>query len=116
MPPRCRRDKPRAGQALQHDPGLLVLRPATTPARLDDLKPPEGTVRMTVHTHCSQREEHPAARRPSPDGNTAVAPRDDSSWRDILTYFEPSYQLGMTATPLRDDNHDTYRQGMAQLR
>ena len=34
--------------------------------------------------------------------------RDDSSWRDILEYFEPAYQLGMTATPLREDNRDTY--------
>lgn len=34
--------------------------------------------------------------------------RDDSNWREILEYFEPAYQLGMTATPLRDDNRDTY--------
>lgn len=34
--------------------------------------------------------------------------RDDSNWREILRYFEPAYQLGMTATPLRDDNRDTY--------
>lgn len=34
--------------------------------------------------------------------------RNDSNWREILTYFEPAYQLGMTATPLRDDNRDTY--------
>jgi type I restriction enzyme R subunit len=35
--------------------------------------------------------------------------RDESSWRAILEYFAPAYQLGMTATPLRDDNRDTYR-------
>lgn len=35
--------------------------------------------------------------------------RDDSSWREILEYFEPAYQLGMTATPLRDESRDTYR-------
>ena len=35
--------------------------------------------------------------------------RDESNWRDILEYFEPAYQLGMTATPLREDNRDTYR-------
>jgi type I restriction enzyme, R subunit len=35
--------------------------------------------------------------------------RNDSSWRAILEYFEPAYQLGMTATPLREDNKDTYR-------
>ncbi|MDO9579539.1 MAG: DEAD/DEAH box helicase family protein [Bacteroidales bacterium] len=34
--------------------------------------------------------------------------RDESNWREILEYFEPSYQLGMTATPLREDNRDTY--------
>jgi type I restriction enzyme R subunit len=35
--------------------------------------------------------------------------RDESNWREILEYFEPAYQLGMTATPLRHDNRDTYR-------
>jgi type I restriction enzyme R subunit len=34
--------------------------------------------------------------------------RDESNWRDILEHFEPAFQLGMTATPLRDDNRDTY--------
>ncbi|MEJ1388538.1 MAG: DEAD/DEAH box helicase family protein [Candidatus Sedimenticola sp. (ex Thyasira tokunagai)] len=34
--------------------------------------------------------------------------RDDSNWREILEYFEPAFQLGMTATPLREDNRDTY--------
>lgn len=34
--------------------------------------------------------------------------RDDSSWRDILEYFTGAVQLGMTATPLREDNRDTY--------
>jgi type I restriction enzyme R subunit len=35
--------------------------------------------------------------------------RDESNWRQILEHFEPAYQLGLTATPLRDDNVDTYR-------
>ena len=35
--------------------------------------------------------------------------RDESNWREILEYFEPAYQIGMTATPLRIDNRDTYR-------
>lgn len=35
--------------------------------------------------------------------------RDESSWRGILEYFEPAVQLGMTATPLREDNRDTYQ-------
>lgn len=35
--------------------------------------------------------------------------RDESNWREILEYFEPAFQIGMTATPLREDNRDTYR-------
>lgn len=34
--------------------------------------------------------------------------RDESNWRDILEHFQPAYQLGMTATPRREDNRDTY--------
>ncbi|MCI0416463.1 DEAD/DEAH box helicase family protein [bacterium] len=34
--------------------------------------------------------------------------QDESNWREILEYFEPAYQLGMTATPLRLENRDTY--------
>ncbi len=33
---------------------------------------------------------------------------DESSWRAILDYFEPAVQLGLTATPKRTDNVDTY--------
>jgi type I restriction enzyme, R subunit len=33
---------------------------------------------------------------------------DESSWRDILDYFSPAVQLGLTATPKRKDNVDTY--------
>ncbi len=34
---------------------------------------------------------------------------DEGSWRQILDYFSGAVQIGMTATPLRDDNIDTYR-------
>jgi type I restriction enzyme R subunit len=34
--------------------------------------------------------------------------RDDSNWREILDYFQPAFQIGMTATPRRQDNADTY--------
>jgi type I restriction enzyme R subunit len=34
---------------------------------------------------------------------------DESNWRDILKYFSPAVQLGMTATPRRTENVDTYR-------
>jgi type I restriction enzyme R subunit len=33
---------------------------------------------------------------------------DESNWRDILEYFKPAVQLGLTATPKRKDNVDTY--------
>jgi type I restriction enzyme R subunit len=34
---------------------------------------------------------------------------DESTWRDILKYFSPAVQLGLTATPKRDQNVDTYK-------
>jgi type I restriction enzyme, R subunit len=33
---------------------------------------------------------------------------DESNWRGILDYFAPAVQLGLTATPKRKDNADTY--------
>ena len=33
---------------------------------------------------------------------------DESNWRSILDYFAPAVQMGMTATPKRRDNVDTY--------
>jgi len=34
--------------------------------------------------------------------------RDESNWRGILEHFAPAVQLGLTATPKRRDNVDTY--------
>lgn len=34
--------------------------------------------------------------------------KDESSWRGILDYFSPAVQLGLTATPKREINKDTY--------
>jgi len=34
--------------------------------------------------------------------------KDESSWRGILDYFAPAVKLGLTATPKRTDNVDTY--------
>jgi type I restriction enzyme, R subunit len=34
---------------------------------------------------------------------------DECTWRAILEYFAPAVQLGLTATPKRQDNVDTYR-------
>ncbi|MDE1237615.1 DEAD/DEAH box helicase family protein [Vibrio aestuarianus] len=35
--------------------------------------------------------------------------KDESSWRGVLEYFESAVQLGLTATPKRKDNTDTYK-------
>ncbi|MDQ3020905.1 MAG: DEAD/DEAH box helicase family protein [Bacteroidota bacterium] len=34
---------------------------------------------------------------------------DESNWRSILEYFSPALQIGLTATPKREGNIDTYR-------
>lgn len=34
---------------------------------------------------------------------------DEGNWRGIMEYFSPAVQLGLTATPKRKDNVDTYR-------
>ena len=34
---------------------------------------------------------------------------DESNWRDILEYFASAVQIGLTATPKRRDNVDTYK-------
>ncbi len=33
---------------------------------------------------------------------------DEGNWRGIMEYFSPAVQLGLTATPRREDNRDTY--------
>jgi type I restriction enzyme R subunit len=35
--------------------------------------------------------------------------KDEGNWRGILEYFSPAVQLGLTATPKRKDNVDTYK-------
>jgi type I restriction enzyme R subunit len=34
---------------------------------------------------------------------------DESNWRDIMNYFSPAVQVGLTATPKRKENSDTYK-------
>ena len=34
---------------------------------------------------------------------------DESSWRDILKHFSSAVHLGLTATPKRNNNADTYK-------
>ena len=33
---------------------------------------------------------------------------DEGNWRKIMEYFSPAVQLGLTATPKREENADTY--------
>jgi type I restriction enzyme R subunit len=33
---------------------------------------------------------------------------EESNWREVLNYFSSAYQLGLTATPKRDENVNTY--------
>jgi len=50
-------------------------------------------------------------RTSSTSSSSTSAPRRGQrreTWRDILTYFAPAVQLGLTATPKRKDNIDTY--------
>lgn len=37
------------------------------------------------------------------------AANDESRWRDILDYFQRAYHLGLTATPKRKENANTYK-------
>src|SRR5579864_5708042 len=53
MASRCRRYRTRRFKALGHDPQLLVIRPATPPTSLNDLKPFKlSTALMAVHKDC----------------------------------------------------------------
>jgi hypothetical protein len=53
MASRCRRYRPGRLQALKDNPELLVIRPSSPSAGLDDLQPFNlSTVLMAVHKHC----------------------------------------------------------------
>ena len=83
MTARRRRDLARRLKAFDDDLELLVLRPATPSAGLDDLQalnPP--TVRMDVHTHCLLSIRHP--RKDGRDRrNTAYAASLDEPTRGV---------------------------------
>jgi len=53
-------------------------------------------------------KEGPVAGYPSPDQLWAETFAEHSAWRGILEYFSPAVQLGLTATPKRKNNADTY--------
>lgn len=75
-------------------------------------------VYFAIYQAIADREGHPDLyRRYLPDFFDLIivdechrgSARDESNWRQILEYFQPATQIGMTATPLRNDNVDTYR-------
>lgn len=73
---------------------------------------------FAIYQAISDREDHAGAYREyDRDFFDAIivdechrgSANDEGSWRQILDYFSGAVQIGMTATPLRDDNVDTYR-------
>ena len=86
--------------------------------RRDDKVPTNATVFFTIYETLMQGEPgREFYRQYAPDFFDFIiidechrgGAKDESTWRQILEYFEPAYQLGMTATPKRDVNADTYR-------
>jgi type I restriction enzyme R subunit len=84
----------------------------------DDKVPTNATVFFTIYETLMQGEPgREFYRQYAPDFFDFIiidechrgGAKDESTWRQILEYFEPAYQLGMTATPKRDVNADTYR-------
>ena len=61
---------------------------------------PVWTIELCLLRHARKAMQ---CQRPRRDGANDV-----SNWRDILDYFSPAVQLGLTATPKRRDNVDTY--------
>jgi type I restriction enzyme R subunit len=82
-----------------------------------------GNADLPIGAAKSAIQENGAPRKPSPyfgeyppdffdfiviDECHRGGANDESNWRDILDYFAPAVQLGLTATPKRKDNVDTY--------
>jgi type I restriction enzyme R subunit len=85
----------------------------------------ETTSHATKHDKAVQVDGYPASGRGEPTPYFGEYPpdffdfividechrggaNDESTWRGILDYFAPAVQLGLTATPKRRDNADTY--------
>jgi type I restriction enzyme R subunit len=68
-------------------------------------RPAEGWAALAVLSASTRRTSSTSS---SSTSATAAAPTTKSNWRAILDYFAPAVQLGLTATPKRKDNADTY--------
>ncbi len=90
--------------------------PATI--RKNQGKPPKNvSLFFTIFQTFMTGEEIPIYRQYHPDFFDFIVidechrggAKDQSEWRSILTHFEPAVQLGLTATPNRKHNADTYK-------
>ncbi len=90
--------------------------PATI--RKNQGKPPKNaSLFFTIFQTFMTGEETPIYRQYPPDFFDFIVidechrggAKDQSEWRSILTHFEPAVQLGLTATPKRKHNADTYQ-------
>jgi len=83
--------------------------------------PKNGSIFFTIfQTFMSGRDEHgnssPSFGEYPPDFFDFIVidechrggANDESNWRAIMEYFSPAVQLGLTATPRRETNADTY--------
>ncbi len=79
--------------------------------------PKNGSIFFTIYqTFMSGPEDKPYFTNYDPDFFDFIiidechrgGARDESRWRGILKHFAPAVQLGLTATPRRDENGDTY--------
>ena len=80
--------------------------------------PTNGSIFFTIfQTFMSGQDEAPYFGEYSPDYFDFIiidechrgGANDEGNWRGILEYFSPAVQLGLTATPKRKDNVDTYK-------
>lgn len=80
--------------------------------------PKNGSIFFTIfQTFMTEKDDTPNYGEYSPDFFDFIiidechrgGANDESNWRGILEYFSPAVQLGLTATPKRKDNADTYK-------
>src|SRR3989338_4279068 len=111
-----------AGQAMGNDFSIF---PKDARVRIEPLDirkkggvPKSGSVFFTIiQTFMSGPNDSPYFGEYEPDFFDLIiidechrgGANDEGNWRKILEYFSPAVQIGLTATPRRQDNVDTYR-------
>ena len=97
------------------DDALVRILPSQITARGE--VPKNGSVFFTIfQTFMSGPDKKPYFGEYDPDFFDLViidechrgGANNESTWREILNYFKPAVQLGLTATPKRNENTDTY--------